>query len=321
MDGMWGRASALHRRGGRVIVLAAFFFLGATASAQTRRPVILDTDIGGDIDDAWALAFVMRSPALELLGVTISDGNTPARAPIACKMLHVDGQGNVPVAVGRQTTKDPEYQFTWAEDFTTKRPISTSAAQFIVDTIRQRPGQVTLLAVGPLQNVADALRIEPKLPSLVKRVVLMSGSIGASAWSSGPIPEWNVVRATSDAQLVYSAGLPMTIVPLDSTTYVQLKDDERERVRKHKSPLSGALEALYRLWIETPTSRMTLHDQMAVAETVRPGAFFGTCAPLSLIVDGEGYTRVNAERGKPTGVCREPKRDAFMQFYLEGLTR
>jgi inosine-uridine nucleoside N-ribohydrolase len=113
----------------------------------------------------------------------------------------------------------------------------------------------------------------------------------------------------------------MTIVPLDSTTYVQLKEEERERVRNHKTPLSGALEALYRLWIESPTSRMTLHDQMAVAETVRPGAFFGTCGPLSVIVDEEGYTRVNAERGKPTGVCREPKRDAFMQFYLDGLTR
>ena len=69
------------------------------------------------------------------------------------------------------------------------------------------------------------------------------------------------------------------------------------------------------------SSRMTLHDQMAVAETVRPGGFFGTCATLPLIVDGEGYTRVNAERGKPTAVCREPKRDAFMQFYLDGLTR
>ena len=311
----WGK----HGREALLCAAASLIF-ASVASAQARIPVILDTDIGGDIDDAWALAFVIQSPDLELLGVTISDGNTPARAPIACKMLHVAGRNGVPVAVGRKTTNDPEYQFTWAEDFTTKRPISTPAAQFIVDTIRQRPGQVTLLAVGPLQNVADALRIEPKLPSLVKRVVLMSGSIGASAWSSGPIPEWNVVRSTPDAQLVYSAGLPMTIVPLDSTTYVQLKDDERERVRKHTSPLSGAIEALYRLWIETPSSRMTLHDQMAVAETVRPGTFFGTCETLSLIVDDQGYTRVK-EGGKPTAVCREPKRDAFMKFYLDGLMR
>jgi purine nucleosidase len=301
-------------------LVAGSLLLASLASAQTRIPVILDTDIGGDIDDAWALAFVIQSPDLELLGVTISDGNTPARAPVACKMLHVAGRNEVPVAVGRKTTDDPEYQFTWAEDFTTKRPISTPAAQFIVDMIRQRPGQVTLLAVGPLQNVADALRIEPKLPSLVKRVVLMSGSIGPSAWSSGPIPEWNVVRATADAQLVYAAGFPMTTVPLDSTTYVQLKDEERERVRKHKSPLSGAIEALYRLWIENPSSRMTLHDQMAVAETVRPGAFFGTCGTLSLVVDDQGYTRVK-DGGKATAVCREPKRDEFMKFYLDGLTR
>ena len=302
------------------VILLWLQLLPAAAWAQPRLPVILDTDIGGDIDDAWALAFVMRSPDLELLGVTISDGNTPARAPIACKMLHVDGRDEVPVAVGRQTTKESEYQFSWAEDFTGKKPIGQHAAQFIVETIRRRPGEVTILAVGPLQNIADALRLEPKLPSLVKRVVLMSGSIGASAWSPAPIAEWNVVRAAADAQHVYAAGLPLTIVPLDSTTYVTLKDEERERVRSVKTPLAGALEALYRLWLEGPDARMTLHDQMAVAETVRPGAFFGTCETLPLVVDEKGFTRVEDGAGKPVAVCLEPRRDAFMEFYLGVLT-
>lgn len=304
----------------RLVLVALFLFTAGPASAQPRIPVILDTDIGTDIDDAWALALAVRSARLELVGVTISDGNTPARAPVACKMLHAAGRGDVPVAVGRQTSTEWEYQFSWAEDFTAKTPIPQPAAEFIVETVRRRPGEITLLAVGPLQNLADALRLEPALPSLVKRVVLMSGSIGASAWSPVPIAEWNVVRAIADAQLVYSAGLPLTIVPLDATTYVTLKDEERERVRAHRSPLAGALEALYRLWIERPSSRMTLHDQMAVAETIRPGAFFGACAALPIRVDDQGYTRVIERTGTPVTVCREPKRDAFMQFYLDGLT-
>ena len=304
----------------RWLVVVTWLMLSGSAAAQSRLPVILDTDIGTDIDDAWALAFVMRSPDLELLGVTISDGNTPARAPIACKMLHVDGRGDVPVAVGRQTTDEAEHQFSWAEDFTAKRPIAQPAAQFIVETVRRRPGDVTLIAVGPLQNIADALRLEPRLPTLVKRVVLMSGSIGASAWSPVAVAEWNVVRSIADAQAVYAAGLPLTIVPLDSTTYVSLKDEERERVRAQKTPLARAIEALYRLWLESPTSRMTLHDQMAVAETVRAGAFFGACGTLPLVVDAKGYTRVEPGTGKPVAVCREPKRDAFMKFYLDGLT-
>lgn len=294
----------------------------AGAAAQTRDKIILDTDIGSDIDDAWALGLAMRHPGFELVGVTISDGDTPARAKVACKLLHVAGRGDVPVAVGRATTPPHamEHQFGWAEDFTTKRPVDKPAADFIVDAVRAHPGQITLIAVGPLQNVADALRKEPRLGTLVKRVVLMSGSIAANAWSPSPFAEWNVERAIADAQVVYHAGLPMTTVPLDSTTYVKLEDEERERLVKHDSPLTRALESLYRLWLDGPSARMTLHDQLAVAEAARPGTFFGRIDTLKIRVDDKGFTRVDPA-GTPAAVAFEPKRDAFMGFYLDGLTR
>jgi inosine-uridine nucleoside N-ribohydrolase len=303
-----------------VTVFIALLCTADSASAQ-RLKVILDTDIGSDIDDAWALGFAMLSPDIELLGVTISDGDTPARSKVACKLLHVGGRGDVPVAIGRQTAPPDQvdHQFAWAEDFTAKTPVPQPAADFIVDMARRYPGEVTLVAVGPLQNVADALRKDPTLGKALRRVVLMSGSIGAHAWGPAPLAEWNVVRATTDAQVVYGAGLPLTTVPLDATTYVTLKDAERERLRTHDSPVTQALEALYRLWLNEPDSRMTLHDQLAVAETVRPGAFFGRKDTLPVIVDDKGYTKVDAARGKPAAVCFEPKRDAFMAFYLDGL--
>jgi purine nucleosidase len=316
----------LHSRiGSHPIVHAAAVLLvlvvwTGEASAQ-RLKVILDTDIGGDIDDAWALGFAMQSPEIDLVGVTIADQNTPARARVACKLLHAGGRADVPVAVGRRTGDHIEYQFAWAEDFTAKTPIAQPAADFIVGTIRRYPGEVTLVAVGPLQNVADALRKDPGIAKLVKRVVLMSGSIAASAWHPMAIPEWNVVASAPDAKVVYAAGLPLTTVPLDSTTYVTLKDEERERLRKHDSPVTRSLEALYRLWIEVPSSRMTLHDQLAVAETVRPGVFFGRKDTLSLVVDAKGYTKVDPAGGKPAAVCLEPKREDFLAFYLDGLMR
>ena len=92
-------------------------------------------------------------------------------------------------------------------------------------------------------------------------------------------------------------------------------------MRKRDSAVARALEALYRLWIESPSSRMTLHDQLAVAETVRPGLFFGRKETLPIVVDAKGYTRVDPAKGKPTAVCFEPKRDEFMKFYLQGLGR
>ena len=305
------------------LTLALIVWASPISAQRGPIKVILDTDIGTDIDDAWALGFAMTSPEFELMAVTITDGNTTARARVACKLLHISDHGGVPVAVGRPTAapEGVDYQFAWAEDFTAKRPVVQPAAQLIVDTARRFPNEVTLVAVGPLQNVADALRLEPRLPTLLKRVVLMSGSIRGSAWSPAPMAEWNVVRATADAQLVYAAGFPLTTVPLDSTSYVQLKDEERERLRARATPLTRSLETLYRLWLDNPARRMTLHDQLAMAETARPAEFFGRCDTLRLRVDDQGFTRIDEAKGVPVTVCFEPKRDAFMRYYLEGLTR
>jgi len=302
-----------------IILLLAFF--PAIASAQSKSKIILDTDIGDDIDDAWALAFVISYQGFDPLGVTVTHGNTPERAKIACKMLHVARRDDIPVLVGRKTNDKVFQQYSWAEDFTARRPTRKSAADFIVETVKRYPGEVTLLAVGPLQNIADALRKEPHLGRYVKRVVLMSGCVYGATFSPGkPVPEWNVHQSTEDAQLVYSAGLPLTIVPLDSTMLVKLSDQERKRVADYDSPLTYALECLYRLWLSGPTERMTLHDQLAVAEAASPGTFFAKKEILPLIVDQEGYTRIDRERGKPVTVCLEPKRDDFMRYYLDQLT-
>ncbi|HZS09256.1 MAG TPA: nucleoside hydrolase [Blastocatellia bacterium] len=305
------------------LVLLVLSLNSTTAPAQEgRMKIILDTDIGDDIDDAWALAFVIRRRSFETLGVTIAHGPTALRSRIACKMLHLAGRGEIPVAVGRETN-DPRwhYQFSWAEDFEKKKPIQKPAADFIVEQVRKHPGQVTIVAVGPLENLADALRREPNLPKLVKRVVLMSGCVYGSEWSPDkPMAEYNVAAAAADAQLVYGAGLPLTIVPLDATTKVQLKDEEREEVRKHDSPLTRSVECLYRLWIANRTQRMTLHDQLAIAETADPGSFFGKLETLPLVVDEKGFTRIDREKGRPVTVCLEPKRDEFMRYYIAQLT-
>ena len=301
---------------------------GISAAGQTagstpvnREKIILDTDIGQDIDDAWALAFVISNSGLDPLGITITHGNTRERSRIACKMLHITRRGNIPVFIGRKTNDRVFHQFSWSENFTAKRPKKKPAADYIVETVKRYPGQVTLVAVGPLQNVADALRKEPNLAKYVKRVVLMSGCIYGTPYSRDkPVAEWNVLQSIADAQLVYGAGLPLTIVPLDSTSLVQLKDEERKIVADYDSPLTYGLECLYRLWLRGPSARMTLHDQLAVAEASGPGRFFDKQEVLPLSVDGEGFTRIDREHGKPVTVCLAPQRDEFMKYYLGVLT-
>lgn len=307
-----------------VLTLAAVYFACAVPLAQfARMKVVLDTDIGTDIDDAWALGYALKSPSFQLLGVTVTDADTAQRARLACKLLHRLGRTDVPVAVGRQTAAIPpdriDYQFTWAEDFHAYEPVSMPAVEFLADTIRKNPGEVTLIAVGPLQNIGDLVRRYPDVVPLVKRVVLMSGSIGPNAWSSSAVAEWNVKLAIPEAQAVYAASWPLTIVPLDSTTYMRLEEQEREKLRAARTPLVVALEALLRLWSDEPTSRMTLHDQMALAEAQHPGQFFGRCESMPIRVDADGFTRVDRTRGRSIAVCLEPKRDQFMSHYLAQL--
>ena len=220
----------LNRTRTALALLAAAILVAPPAAAQARMKVVLDTDIGTDIDDAWALGYALKSPTFDLLGVTVTDADTPQRARLACKLLYRLGRTEVPVAVGRQTPAVPpdrvDYQFTWAEDFQAYTPVSTPAVEFLADIIRKNPGQVTLIAVGPLQNIGDLVRQHPDVVPLVKRVVLMSGSVGANAFSPTPVAEWNVKLAIPEAQAVYAAAWPLTIVPLDSTTYIRLEDQE-----------------------------------------------------------------------------------------------
>ncbi|HEX6463740.1 MAG TPA: nucleoside hydrolase [Vicinamibacterales bacterium] len=305
-------------------ILALWFSALPAFGQPARTRILLDTDIGTDIDDAWALGYVLKSPSLELLGVTVSDGDTAARARLACKLLYRLGRTDVPVAVGRPTPAIPagriDFQFAWAEDFRDYTPIATPAVEFLADTIRKNPHQITLVAVGPLHNIGDLVRQHPDVIPLVKRVVLMSGSIGANASSPVAVPEWNVKLAIPEAQAVYSAAWPLTIVPLDSTTYVRLEDAERDALRRAGTPLTVALETLLRLWTDRPTSRMTLHDQLALAETQGPGRFFGRCEPMPVRVDRDGYTRVDKEAGRSITVCLEPKRNEFMAHFIAQLS-
>ena len=307
------------------IVLAVALDSGVPAAGQpAKTKLLLDTDIGTDTDDAWALGYALKSPAFEILGVTVSDGDTAARARLACKFLHRLGRTDVPVSIGRPTPAVPahrvDYQFAWAEDFRAYSPIVTPAVEFLYDTIRRNPHEVTLVAVGPLQNLGDLVRSHPDVVPLVKRVVLMSGSIGANAFSPAAVPEWNVKLAIPEAQAVYAAPWPLTIVPLDATSYLRLEDQERETLKKAATPLVIALETLLRLWTDRPASRMTLHDQLALAEAQEPGRFFGRCEPLPLRVDAEGFTRVDARAGRPVTVCLEPKRNEFMAHFLGQLS-
>jgi purine nucleosidase len=274
-------------------------------------PILLDTDIGTDVDDAFALALVMRSPELELLGVTTVSGDTVARARLAAKMLWESGFQFVPVAAGEPGKPLPQDQTRWANGFSSPQLQRESALDLLKTQIEQRPGKITLLAIGPLTNVADLILREPATARKLRRIALMGGSIAHGyGHSLKPVAEYNIASDPSAAQAVFASGIPILMAPLDATAMLELDAGARHRLFTHLTTLTNTLTILYHLWGK-PTP--ILFDPMAVALLIQPSLC--QTKDLAIRVDAKGSTRVGP--GKPNATVAlgtNPKR--FFDFYL-----
>ena len=142
-----------------LLAVLLFSIAGAWANGQRgpedshRMKIILDTDIGDDIDDVYALALVATRPNVQLLGVTTAWGYTKERAQLAAKFLKVIGKGEIPVYAGRRGDFKIRDQYEWAKDYAGRNIKSEEAVAFLKRSIEQHPGEITLVAVGPLTTM------------------------------------------------------------------------------------------------------------------------------------------------------------------------
>jgi inosine-uridine nucleoside N-ribohydrolase len=287
-----------------------------TAKPLPRMKVIIDTDIGDDIDDAFALALALRSPELEILGVTTTLGDTEARAKIADRVLGEAGHPEIPVAAGVPTAERSKMnQRRYGEGGHFAKASHPDAVAFLLDEIRKHPGEITLIAIGPLMNVGAAIDKDPATFRKLERVVLMGGSVrrgyGDLGYGPphGPDPEWNILNDIPAAQKLFGVGVHIAMMPLDST---QLKLDEVKRawLFSRGTPITDALTVLYHMWGQvTPT----LFDPMTVAYVLNPALC--PVEPLRIGVGEKGFTR--AEPGTPNAeVCLDSDPEKFFRFYL-----
>jgi inosine-uridine nucleoside N-ribohydrolase len=275
-------------------------------------PILLDTDIGTDIDDAFAVALILRSTELDLLGATTVSGDTQARARLVAKMLWEAGRREVPVAAGEPGKPLPIDQTRWAEGFTSPQMLREKAVDFLKNQFEKRPGEITLVAIGPLTNIAALLRQDPAVARKIKRIALMGGAIAHGYGNNlQPVPEYNIYADAPAAQTVFASGVPILMAPLDVTAMLQLSPAELQRIFTQLTPTTNALTLLYHLW-GNPTP--TLFDPMAVALVIDPTLC--EAQPLAIEVDAKGFTRV--VEGKPPNATVAIKTDArrFMEFYL-----
>lgn len=307
-------------RAGKFLALTALFLIAlnvAAAAVPRPVPVILDTDIGSDIDDAFALALILRSPEVHLLAVTTVSGDTAARARLAAKMLWVDGDRDVPVAAGVPGAAMPIAQTHWADGFTSPELIREPAVELMKAEIDRAHGNVVIIAIGPLTNVAALLTQYPGEKSRIRRIVLMGGSIAHGYYpNSGPTAEYNIAADAQASRAVFASGVPIVMAPLDVTWHLQLDAAHQKRIYDQGTPLANALEAIDKLWGQ-PTP--TLHDPMAVGLLLSPR--LATLESLHIRIAEDGKTVVVPR--KPANALVAVKNDParFIDFYTRRLTR
>jgi inosine-uridine nucleoside N-ribohydrolase len=306
-------------------ILSASPVCSPQSTPSSTEKVIIDTDIGDDIDDAFAVALALRSPELQILGITTTFGDTETRAKLLDRFLAEIGRPDIPIAAGVPTP--PKGTFTqrrYAESGHFAKPSHPEAVAFLLDQIRRNPGQITLIAIGPLMNVGAAIDKDPATFRKLKRVIMMGGSIRRGYGDLGygppvpPQPEWNILNDIPSAQKLFAAGVSLFVMPLDST---QLKMDEVKRafLFGQGTPITNALTLLYHQWgQETPT----LFDPMTIAFLVNPTLC--PVQPMYIRVDEKGFTRPdpgpsNSPNPPNAQVCLDSGPDAFFHFLLPRL--
>lgn len=232
--------------------------------------ILLDTDIGSDIDDAVALAYLLAHPLCELLGITTVTGEVQQRAALAEMLCTRAGKENIPIHCGRREVmvhgpgqpRVPQYEVVKQVPHRLDRP-ENSAVEFLRNTIRSRPGEVTLLSIGPLGNIATLFALDPEIPFLLKRFISMAGH-----FFDGARREWNVIVDPVAASIVYATTKKRhESVGLDVTLKCKMPASEvRERF---KTPVLSLVAEMAEAWF-SHSHELTFHDPLAAALIFQP---------------------------------------------------
>ncbi len=288
-------------------------------------PVLFDTDIGSDIDDAVALAYLLRQPACRLLGITTVTGEPDHRARLADAMCRAGGRTDIPIHAGtplplllpRQQQPEAPQKVVLAQ--WPHRDIfpQGTAVPFLRDTIRAHPGEITLLAVGPFTNVGLLFAMDPEIPRLLRQLVVMGG-VFTTRIPGAPRTEWNAKGDPHATARMYQAipGRSLSF-GLDVTLRCRLAADEcRKRFRG--GPLELVRE-MAEVWFRN-NKELTFHDPLAAVALFHPDI----CRYQRGQVDVElastqvaGMTHWRREENGPHEIAVEVDPEAFFRHYFE----
>lgn len=254
------------------------------------RKIIIDTDPG--VDDSMAIFFALASPELDVIGLTTIFGNvhTHLATKNALRLLEIADRTDIPVAHGADNALTQPYEgpvpFVHGDDGQgnvalsdpTTRAVDVNAAQFIINQLRDNPGEITLVPVGPLTNIALALRMEPRIAEWVDEVVIMGGNALVPG-NASPAGEANIRNDPEAADLVFGADWQVTMVGLDVTLKVVMSPDHLAEYATHTNPMSQHIAKIvpfYQNFFEQSYpghQGIFVHDSSAIAYAIDPSLF------------------------------------------------
>lgn len=282
--------------------------------------LIIDTDPG--IDDAMAIQMALAHPAIEVVGLTSVFGNVhvdkATRNALALAQL---AGADVPVAEGAavplvQPLHPPAYFVHGPEGFgnlpaftPAASPDPRPAAQFIVDTINAAPGEITLCPVGPLTNIALALRLDPGITSKVREVVIMGGAVEAKG-NVTEFAEANIWNDPHAAAEVLTTDWPMTLIGLDVTEKARCTPEDFAALAAASPLIGGFLNGAVQFYFDWHRQKDVLdgcflHDPSAVLACVEPQHFTFRDGPLRVVAAGEQIGRTIHDPAAPTRPVRQ----------------
>jgi inosine-uridine nucleoside N-ribohydrolase len=215
-------------------------------------PVILDTDLGTDIDDSWAIAYMLKCPELDVKLITTATGDTTYRAKLCARLLNAGGRTDVPIGIGIPLGAVKESLFDYANELDLAKyngTVCQDGVQAMIDTIMSSKEKVTLISIAPTPNIARALYIEPRIARKA-RFVGMHGSVrkGYKGLAGRVDEEYNIVAYAYDAARVFKASWDMTITPVDTCGVVRLTGENFRKLFRSRNPLTQEVMKSYHRW-------------------------------------------------------------------------
>lgn len=283
--------------------------------------ILFDTDIGSDIDDSYCLAYLLSHPDCELMGVTTVSGEPMIRAQMVDSICKVANK-KIPIYCGssepmtanklQTTAKQKTALVNWPHE----KSFPYGAVEFLNRVIRGNPGEITLLAVGPMTNIAILFTQYPDVPKLLKKLILVNGAFFAEGQQFRPMGEWNVRCDVRASQLVYEAPAPeVMVISMDTAMNLTMNQDE---IRENfTSPILKIVEEYSRVWFsERPITGFG--DPLAAMVIFEPEVctWRRGHADVKLLPDGGGLTTLAECAHGPHLVADTVDRNRFFERYF-----